>query len=54
MPAYLLVCGWLTLGAPTLLLAQGRTQQPMTAKKNGIENLEGFDARNVLAKKGRR
>jgi hypothetical protein len=30
------------LVAPTLLLAQGRTQQPMTVEKNiGIENLEG-------------
>jgi hypothetical protein len=42
MPGYLLVCGWLTLGAPVLLLAQSRTDGPMTAEnKIGIENLEG-------------
>ena len=42
MPRFLLIVGWLTLGVPTLLLAQSRTQQPMTIeKKIGIENLEG-------------
>jgi hypothetical protein len=42
MPRWLLICGWLTLGAPTLLLAQVRTERPIAAeKKIGIQNLEG-------------
>ena len=42
MPRFLLILGWLTLGAPTLVLAQGQTQQPaIVENKIGIENLEG-------------
>jgi hypothetical protein len=42
MSRCLLIFGWFILGIPTLLLAQGRPQQPIMAeKKIGIENLEG-------------
>ena len=42
MPGCLFIFGWFMLGAPTLLLAQSRTQPPLTVeKKIGIENLDG-------------